>query len=84
MLYEIYKSKQLKFRPILASKLLFLKANVRKTMKIKSMLTFKVVRCHCRFSFSFYKLSFLSSLNVYFHQRWLRRQAQAHTEAQGA
>ena len=57
MLYEIYKSKQLKFRPILASKLLFLKANIRKTMKIKSMLTctFKVVRCHCRFSFSFYK-----------------------------
>ena len=50
MLYEIYKSKQLKFRLILASKLLFLKANIRKTMKIKSMLTFKVVRF--RFSFS--------------------------------
>ena len=55
MLYEIYKSKQLKFRLILASKLLFLKANIRKTMKIKSMLTFKVVRCRCRFSFSLYK-----------------------------
>ena len=52
MLYEIYKSKQLKFRLILASKLLFLKANIRKTMKITSMLTFKVVHCRCRFSFS--------------------------------
>ena len=28
MLYEIYKSKQLKFRSILASKLLCLKANI--------------------------------------------------------
>ena len=53
MLYEIYKSKQLKFRPILASKLLFLKANIRKTMKIKSILTFKVVRCHFVFPFPF-------------------------------
>ena len=48
MLYEIYKSKQLNS----ASKLLFLKANIRKTIKIKSMLTFKVVRCRCRFSYS--------------------------------
>ena len=53
MLYEIYRSKQFKFRLILASKLLFLKANIRKTMKIKSMLTFKVVRCRCRCRFSF-------------------------------
>ena len=55
MRYEILKSKQLKLRLILASKLFFFKANIRKTMKIKSMLTFKVVRYHCRFSFSFYK-----------------------------
>ena len=55
MLYEIYKSTQLKFRPILASKLMFLKANIRKTMKIESMLTFKVGRCHHRFSSSLYK-----------------------------
>ena len=34
MLYEIYKSKQLKFLLILASKLLLSKANIRKTMKI--------------------------------------------------
>ena len=34
MLNEIYKSKQLKFRHILTSKLLFLKENSRKTMKI--------------------------------------------------
>ena len=52
------------------------------------MLTFKVVRCRRRFSFSLNLqvelLILLSSLNVYFHPRWLRRQAQAHTETQGA
>ena len=50
MLYEIYKPNSLNSDSF-NLKIVVLKADI----KIRSMLTFKVVRCRCPFSFSLYK-----------------------------